>query len=96
MVLQTDLALHFSALAKYNQTLKSAVDEVGQENPSAVLGHVLADSDGKQLVLCMVMKTADIAHAAKPWHLHEKWSKRMMLEFWSQGDAERKRGVRLR
>jgi hypothetical protein len=93
MVLQTDLALHFSTLAKFNQRLKNTVAEVGADNPGMVLGRVMADNDGRTMAMCMVMKTADIAHAAKPWTLHEKWSKRMLLEFWAQGDAERQRGM---
>lgn len=90
MVLDTDLARHFSSLAKFKQRIKAATATVGGPN---VLSNVMGDNDGRLMTMCMIMKTADIAHAAKPWVLHEKWSKRILLEFFAQGDAERRRGM---
>jgi hypothetical protein len=41
----------------------------------------------------MCIKNSDISHAAKPWAQHEQWSKRILEEFFLQGDTETTKGL---
>lgn len=46
--------------------------------------------------LCLfsiVLKTADIGHAAKTLNLHKSWSRRVTEEFWSQGNVEKENNL---
>merc|ERR1712070_392750 len=77
---------------------------MGAENPAAGMGansllkfmllHSEAGDAGDRTdILSLCIKSSDICHAAKPWQLHELWSKRILTEFFNQGDAERKAGM---
>ena len=41
----------------------------------------------------MCAKSSDVSNAAKPWDIHEQWSKRVLYEFYAQGDLEQQRGI---
>jgi hypothetical protein len=107
MVMETDLARHFSALAKFKTHLGNAdagLDAGGgaaspiataagdASVPRSVLERLMAEPETRLVVMCMCMKNADIAHAGKPWKLHELWSKRILEEFFLQGEAETAKG----
>jgi cAMP-specific phosphodiesterase 4 len=106
MVLATDLAQHFSTLAKFKAKVakfqqgfsdsQEEVDELGSGGGGSapVLQAMLrGETDDRMDVLCMCIKNSDIGHAAKPWKLHQQWSKRILQEFFNQGDIERGRGM---
>merc|ERR1711871_1029836 len=40
-----------------------------------------------------MIKAGDLAHPTKPYSVHSKWSKRVVKEFYEQGDAERELGL---
>lgn len=41
----------------------------------------------------MLFRAADIGHSAKPWDLHQEWSRRVVQEFHNQGDEEKRLGI---
>jgi hypothetical protein len=41
------------------------------------------------------MKCADLSHGSKPYETHEAWSMRITEEFYNQGDAEEKAGLKV-
>nr|CAB3264736.1 calcium/calmodulin-dependent 3',5'-cyclic nucleotide phosphodiesterase 1A-like [Phallusia mammillata] len=43
----------------------------------------------KSRAMCLMIHSADINHPSKPWHLHHKWTERLVVEFFEQGDRER-------
>jgi hypothetical protein len=45
------------------------------------------------LVWKLLLKAADVGHAAKPASLHLKWSQRIVEEMFRQGDVERTMGM---
>ena len=51
--------------------------------------------ENKILRMQLAMKCADVGHPARPLELHLEWSKRICEEFYSQGDLERARGMKI-
>ena len=51
------------------------------------------NSDMKLELFRLIIKAADIGHAAKNIELHEKWCKRVVEEFYTQGDLEKQLGL---
>ncbi|XP_050439387.1 dual specificity calcium/calmodulin-dependent 3',5'-cyclic nucleotide phosphodiesterase 1C-like isoform X3 [Adelges cooleyi] len=47
----------------------------------------------KSKAMSMVLHCADIAHPAKEWKLHYKWTCQLLEEFFLQGDLENKLGL---
>jgi hypothetical protein len=138
MVLATDMAQHFTIVAKFKAKLgkwssaagiqlgnmeplspKSVADPnspkqydrirslvvsspvqnynngltVDTQPPSLVQHAMEAGAEDRLEVLCMCAKNSDISNVAKPWHVHESWSKRVLQEFFAQGEAEAERGL---
>jgi len=78
MILATDMAKHFDLLAQFRV---------------AVAIPQLEDQGSRFIMYKMMLKCADIGHAAKCTELHERWSNRVMEEFFQQGDAEKAKGL---
>jgi hypothetical protein len=86
LVLATDLKEHFKLVS----TLKNAHRGIGQG--------ATEEGDGKLDSIVMmktILKMADIGHSTKRQELHMRWSAGITEEFFSQGDAELKRGLEL-
>ena len=74
MILATDMAKHFELLAQFRV---------------AVTSPKLDEESNRFFLYKILLKCADIGHSAKVTDLHEKWSLRVMEEFFKQGDAEK-------
>jgi len=81
MILATDMNKHFSILGSFRTILPT----VRKLKPN--------DMESKLLLYQIMLKWADLSHAAKKFELHEKWTLRLCDEFFYQGDAERLRGM---
>ena len=79
MVLATDMAFHFADLGKVKVRLTS---------------HDF-DPKSKDKLQCMesLLHGADISNPTKPFPIYEKWAKRVLEEFWQQGDMERNQSI---
>jgi hypothetical protein len=104
MVLGTDLAQHFSSLSKFSAKVNNSeailkasggagAGEEGAGEIQSTLTVMMNEAESRLMVMCMCIKNADIAHAAKPWAQHEQWSKRVLQEFFLQGDKEAAQGL---
>ncbi|XP_078489444.1 dual specificity calcium/calmodulin-dependent 3',5'-cyclic nucleotide phosphodiesterase 1C-like isoform X1 [Ciona intestinalis] len=49
----------------------------------------------KSRAMCLMIHSADINHPSKPWNLHCRWTERLVVEFFEQGDQERDLGLPL-
>ncbi|CAL1143502.1 unnamed protein product [Cladocopium goreaui] len=76
-ILSTDMSKHMQDLADFRLKLGckdfDPVDNVADH----------------QLATMWLFRASDIAHSAKPWNIHRKWSMRVVQEFHAQGDRER-------
>eukprot|EP00002_Diphylleia_rotans_P016194 TRINITY_DN3149_c0_g1_i3.p1 TRINITY_DN3149_c0_g1~~TRINITY_DN3149_c0_g1_i3.p1 ORF type:complete len:782 (+),score=144.11 TRINITY_DN3149_c0_g1_i3:43-2388(+) len=82
MVLSTDLAVHFDTLGDLKSKLMAANNHLN-----------LTDPRTKEMMLKVILKVADIGHTARNRYLHNKWVDRIQVEFFNQGDEEKRCGV---
>eukprot|EP00435_Cladocopium_sp_Y103_P022937 s1071_g5.t1 len=76
-ILSTDMSKHMQDLADFRLKLGCKdFDPVG-------------NAADHQLATMWLFRASDIAHSAKPWNIHRKWSMRVVQEFHEQGDRER-------
>ena len=47
----------------------------------------------KELLLCVFVHVSDVSNPIKPREIMLKWTRRVLAEFWRQGDAEQRRGL---
>ncbi|MBI4084005.1 MAG: 3',5'-cyclic nucleotide phosphodiesterase [Candidatus Lambdaproteobacteria bacterium] len=78
LLIATDFAFHQEFLQRFEQRLQSGPID-------------FADPEFLSLVLRGIIKAADIANSAKPFPQAQVWGRRVMHEFWAQGDNEKRR-----
>ncbi|KAF1323749.1 Camp-specific 3',5'-cyclic phosphodiesterase, partial [Globisporangium splendens] len=82
MVLSTDLSMHLQLVGN----LKALM--IQENNGGNAAGAARAVND-PMMIMKVVIKCADIGHAAKERKLHVIWSSLIIEEFFLQGDNER-------
>uniref|UniRef100_A0A3B3YB01 Phosphodiesterase n=1 Tax=Poecilia mexicana TaxID=48701 RepID=A0A3B3YB01_9TELE len=88
MVLATDMSKHMNLLAD----LKTMVETKKVTN----LGVLLLDNYSDRIqVLQNMVHCADLSNPTKPLELYRKWTDRIMVEFFTQGDRERDKGMEI-
>uniref|UniRef100_A0A3P8YZB6 Phosphodiesterase n=1 Tax=Esox lucius TaxID=8010 RepID=A0A3P8YZB6_ESOLU len=86
MVLATDMSKHMNLLAD----LKTMVET----KKVTSLGVLLLDNYGDRIqVLQNMVHCADLSNPTKPLELYRQWTDRIMVEFFTQGDRERDKGM---
>lgn len=78
MVLATDNAQHFHHLKEFTTVLKSNGGELN-----------FNELEHRRLIMRIMLHSADISNPAKPASISQDWTRRVMEEFYSQGDRER-------
>ena len=81
MILATDMSKHFDMMGQFKVKYHE-LDYVDLDKP-----------DIRNDLFKLMMKSADIGHAAKSTELHEKWCALVVEEFYEQGDLEKKLGI---
>lgn len=81
MILATDMSKHFDLLGQFRGKYKT---------PESFL---IGNNDMKVEIFRLIIKAADIGHAAKDIELHERWCKLVVEEFYTQGDLEKALGL---
>uniref|UniRef100_A0A8C4SLG4 Phosphodiesterase n=1 Tax=Erpetoichthys calabaricus TaxID=27687 RepID=A0A8C4SLG4_ERPCA len=88
MVLATDMSKHMNLLAD----LKTMVET----KKVTSLGVLLLDNYSDRIqVLQNMVHCADLSNPTKPLELYRQWTDRIMVEFFTQGDRERDRGMEI-
>lgn len=86
MVLATDMTVHFS--------LKEELDNcINRVLPNAGSSSMKVEDKDALTIMKAIVHTADISNPAKRWELSKKWSDRVIEEFFTQGDREKKEGL---
>lgn len=80
MILDTDLQKHFIIMNKFKNLLALGQFDMKEES-------------NRSLALSSALKCADIGHGAKGLELHKRWSRRIIEEFFNQGDLELKHNM---
>merc|ERR1719400_2457917 len=75
-ILSTDLALHFSNLARLNQLADTG--DIDWSNTASV-----------KILTAALMTASDLGASTKPWHYQQKVAGMVAEEFWYQGDLEK-------
>jgi len=89
LVLFTDLARHFGFVGTWNETQLSQRNLKDYDSRIGLTGEETTD------LLRILIKSADLANAAKPWSLYDKWADHILDEFYLQGDTERQAGAQI-
>lgn len=79
-ILATDLAKHFEIVGQFKSHTTSV--SAGEDVPDWTLSQMI-----------LMLKMADISHPTKPWLAHSQWTQRCMIEFYTQGDMEKRLGL---
>uniref|UniRef100_A0A665UP43 Phosphodiesterase n=1 Tax=Echeneis naucrates TaxID=173247 RepID=A0A665UP43_ECHNA len=88
MVLATDMSKHMNLLAD----LKTMVET----KKVTSLGVLLLDNYSDRIqVLQNMVHCADLSNPTKPLELYRHWTDRIMVEFFTQGDRERDKGMEI-
>ncbi|XP_041659237.1 cAMP-specific 3',5'-cyclic phosphodiesterase 4C isoform X2 [Cheilinus undulatus] len=88
MVLATDMSKHMNLLAD----LKTMVET----KKVTSLGVLLLDNYSDRIqVLQNMVHCADLSNPTKPLELYRAWTDRIMVEFFTQGDRERDKGMEI-
>ncbi|CAG5896893.1 unnamed protein product [Menidia menidia] len=88
MVLATDMSKHMNLLAD----LKTMVET----KKVTSLGVLLLDNYSDRIqVLQNMVHCADLSNPTKPLELYRKWTDRIMVEFFTQGDREREKRMEI-
>ncbi|XP_037315434.1 cAMP-specific 3',5'-cyclic phosphodiesterase 4C isoform X2 [Pungitius pungitius] len=88
MVLATDMSKHMNLLAD----LKTMVET----KKVTSLGVLLLDNYSDRIqVLQNMVHCADLSNPTKPLELYRRWTDRIMVEFFTQGDRERDKGMEI-
>ncbi|KAJ3415258.1 cAMP-specific 3',5'-cyclic phosphodiesterase 4D [Chytridiales sp. JEL 0842] len=83
LVLATDLQTqHFAILSMFKNkvSLTKTFDPAGVE-------------EDRTLLWKMIIKCADVSNPTKAWPIYEKWTDRVLQEFFMQGDSEKMMGL---
>ena len=80
LILATDMGKHFEIMERF---------------VAKYSGRILPfpEFDDRLTLYRICIKSADIAHAGKSAELHEKWTQRVVDEFFHQGDLEREQNL---
>uniref|UniRef100_A0AAQ6A454 Phosphodiesterase n=1 Tax=Amphiprion ocellaris TaxID=80972 RepID=A0AAQ6A454_AMPOC len=88
MVLATDMSKHMNFLAD----MKTMVET----KKVTSLGVLLLDNYSDRIqVLQNMIHCADLSNPTKPLELYRRWTDRIMVEFFTQGDRERDKGMEI-
>lgn len=91
MVLATDMNKHMSLLADLKTMVESKkVSESNSDSERCFDSH----NDRMQILQTMI-HLADLSNPTKPIELYRNWNRRIMEEYWRQGDKERQYNIEI-
>ncbi|GAB5365565.1 hypothetical protein AAMO2058_001069400 [Amorphochlora amoebiformis] len=90
MVLHTDMAKHNDLVVKLRRTITTKKETKTMWLDQKEVKDLLNETE---FLLNMMLHCADLANACRPRKIMEEWTKRVIKEFWAQGDLERLHGL---
>lgn len=96
----TDMTKHFGMVSKLEvlhelrgPVRASSSGGGGEDDGEASSEAYFANEDERAVVVHMLLHAADISNPTRPRGIYEKWAKRVVGEFFAQGDRERAAGL---
>jgi len=96
VILNTDIQKH-STMMKELQLLyemnSKAFDAKAEKGLTDEMIEILTTAENKKLTLKVILHGADMSNPMKPWLIARDWAYRVLDEYASQGDQEKKLGI---
>jgi hypothetical protein len=89
-ILATDMANHVKHLNSFKSKLESLNIKDGENLDKLLSTDVSKNFENQQVVLSWCIHTCDVSNPAKAIHVYDNWVNRVFVEFFNQGDEERK------
>ena len=94
VILHTDMTQHFAMIKEISMLqLQINEDDLDLIDPTEGPGEDeierLKVSETRSLLLKLLLHAADVSNPCKPWHICHFWAKRVLNEFFNQGDKEK-------
>jgi len=86
-ILHTDMSMHTRSVAEFDASVKHKRTHQTWFSPTS--------KEDRRLLLDMACHISDLGNPAKPAHLAREWTRRVVEEFWQQGDAEKAHGLKV-
>ncbi|KAL8428035.1 hypothetical protein Efla_006941 [Eimeria flavescens] len=80
-ILATDMKMHFDHISSFRTRRTNAEFNLA------------TNEEDRSRIISMCIKAADLGHAATVWEQHEEWCRRVVTEFYEQGDEEERLGL---
>jgi len=95
LILSTDNANHFKLFRKLTDIFDADVFGDDEDVSGKPTGELEAHQEEKRVMMCGLLHAADISNPCKPWKLSFRWSQSILEEFFSQGDLEKAKGLKV-
>jgi hypothetical protein len=94
-ILYTDMANHAKHLSNLKTKIETYQIKKGENLDKMIFNENNAAKlyENQQLILGMCVHTADISNPAKPELINRKWVDMLFVEFFNQGDVEKKKNL---
>jgi hypothetical protein len=79
-ILATDMSQHFTIVSQFDTVTKTR--DLQRQ-----------DLEDRKMMLCMMLKSADISNVVKPFPIAKNWADILLSEFFVQGDMEKEKGL---
>mmetsp|Transcript_63894 Transcript_63894/g.103418 ORF Transcript_63894/g.103418 Transcript_63894/m.103418 type:complete len:526 (-) Transcript_63894:149-1726(-) len=89
MVLSTDTTRHDALMVD----LKGLVQANAENSSDSSSREIFGNPQQKQNMMNVLLHAADVSNPARPQPIALEWSRRVLMEFWAQGDEERRLGL---
>jgi hypothetical protein len=93
-ILSTDMANHSKHLAAMKTKMETFDIKKGKNLDKMIFPDNHAKTyENQQLIVGMIVHASDISNPAKPADINNKWVNLVFVEFFNQGDIEKKKGL---
>mmetsp|Transcript_31501 Transcript_31501/g.32707 ORF Transcript_31501/g.32707 Transcript_31501/m.32707 type:complete len:515 (+) Transcript_31501:12-1556(+) len=92
-ILATDMANHAAQQGKLKTKIELFDIFEGKNIEKLSSSDVSKKYDNQQMVLDLLIHTADVSNPAKPFVVYKKWVDLVFVEFFAQGDLEKMKGL---
>jgi len=92
-ILATDMATHSFQINSLKAKLESNDIKNGENLHKLLSDNVAKNTEVQQMILSLVVHTADLSNPAKLTPIFVKWTEVLFFEFFNQGDIEKEKGL---